>query len=362
MTSALLIDYEQSLQFATCDVVFDRYEMSALDQFLTCANDSKIAILEINYSDLSHFENVLLRVRNCDAVIVYSLEITTAIVQLIYKFDYRNFTFVLNGVLDHSPMQAKVYTQLNWLTSTAAPYQSMFAHLAKQSLKPFESKPFAFEVMYGRQRDHRLFVHQLLNQSPNKEKFLQTPFFPNTEDSDRRSLTDTKSDFNIDHADLWEDDLIVLAHPNNYQCLYHGHQTLISQILPFKIYSKSMYSLVCETRYTNDFSFFSEKICKPLLALRLFIVISGRHYLKNLRTFGFRTFGDIIDESYDDIESNEQRWAAAVQQAVTLSDKDPKDVWHKLVPIVLHNFDVLKRLDNNVLNRCIETELLAVAH
>lgn len=357
MKISLLKDYEQPMKFTLLDNI-DIYHISDIENFLKLENSSKIALLELDYSNLNKFDQLLEQVSNCDKVVVYSMEITSAIVQVIKKYDRPNFVFVLNGVINEPLANAQVCVQLNWLISTAAPYQSMFADLLKQNLDPFSSKQYKFEVMYGRKRDHRAFVHELINQSTKSKHFFQAPFFENTDNSDRRSLVTVESNYNMDFNDLWEDDIVVQPPPNNYHCEYHGHLTLISQIVPFKIYKRSMYSLVCETRCTNDYSFFTEKIAKPMIGQRLFVVISGRHYLKNLQALGFQTFGSIIDESYDNIEDNEKRWQCAIEQAIDLCSKDPTEVFSKLVPIVLHNYDMLKRLDNNVVNRCVETAAL----
>lgn len=358
MKVSLLKDYEPPLQFISLDDI-DVYHINDIVNFLQLENCSKIALLEVNYSNLSKFDQLLEQVCNCDSIIVYSMELTSSIVQLMKKYDRSNFVFVVNGTVNQPIVNAQVHAQLNWLISTAAPYQSMFVDLLKQNLAPFAQKKYKFEVMYGRKRDHRMFVHNLINQSTLSEHFFQTPFFDNTDDSDRRSLVTVESNYNIDLNDLWEDDMVVEPPPNNYHCIYHGHRALISQIVPFKIYKQSMYSLVCETRYANDYSFFTEKIAKPIVGQRLFIVISGQHYLKNLRALGFKTFGSIIDESYDDVEDNEQRWKYAIEQAVGLCSRDPVEVFGKLVPIVLHNYDMLKRLDNNVVTRCVEIAALA---
>lgn len=49
-------------------------------------------------------------------------------------------------------------------------------------------------------------------------------------------------------------------------------------------------------------NFFTEKIMKPTLTCRPFMVLANQHYLKGLRDkFGFKTFSDYWDESYDDV-------------------------------------------------------------
>jgi hypothetical protein len=116
----------------------------------------------------------------------------------------------------------------------------------------------------------------------------------------------------------------------------------ISQVMPYKVYQTTAYSLICETWFSNHYSFFSEKIAKPIVAKRLFIVISGQYYLKNLRSLGFRTFHGIIDESYDAEPDSEKRWSIALDQAVALCKRDQSEVLKAIAEVVLHNYAMMK--------------------
>jgi len=72
-------------------------------------------------------------------------------------------------------------------------------------------------------------------------------------------------------------------------------------------YLESYFHIVTETCYSEGQIFFTEKILKPIMCLQPFIVISSTNYLKKLKSLGFKTFDSIWDESYDDIEDNEER-------------------------------------------------------
>ena len=119
----------------------------------------------------------------------------------------------------------------------------------------------------------------------------------------------------------------------------------ISKIIPTKIYNQTAYSIVTETNAENDFTFYTEKIVKPILAKRLFIVIAGYNYLKNLRSLGFKTFDGIIDESYDSIEDNITRYNAACREIQKLSLLPQQEVLDKIKPIVEHNKEVMLETD-----------------
>ena len=67
----------------------------------------------------------------------------------------------------------------------------------------------------------------------------------------------------------------------------------------WKHYQETFLSIVSETIYDGRLNFFSEKICKPLINLHPFILMSTPYSLKFLKKFGFKTFHPFINEQYD---------------------------------------------------------------
>lgn len=107
-------------------------------------------------------------------------------------------------------------------------------------------------------------------------------------------------------------------------------------IIPYKIYNQSWFSLVTESRDHNN-GLITEKLAKPLLSRRVFVLFGAHHHLRDLRRLGFQTFAPVIDESYDEIEDCETRWASAWQAVKELAEQDPCVIWEKLRPIAIHN-------------------------
>jgi hypothetical protein len=66
-------------------------------------------------------------------------------------------------------------------------------------------------------------------------------------------------------------------------------------------------NLVTETIFYENKVHLTEKIFKPICAKVPFILLGGAGNLKYLRNYGFKTFGDYWDESYDNITSPSQR-------------------------------------------------------
>jgi hypothetical protein len=115
--------------------------------------------------------------------------------------------------------------------------------------------------------------------------------------------------------------------------------------MPLTVYNQTAYSLVCETNAFDHFVFFTEKTVKPILARRLFILLSGRYALAHLRELGFKTFHGIIDESYDEIEDNNERFLAAMEQLKWLHTQDQSIILSRCKDIVDHNFTLMYNTD-----------------
>jgi len=77
------------------------------------------------------------------------------------------------------------------------------------------------------------------------------------------------------------------------------------------------------------------------MAGRPFIMLSGKHTLKHLRSLGFRTFAPIIDESYDEIDDEYDRISAAFDSFRALVKSDPRDVYQQLGDVLEHNQKIM---------------------
>jgi len=333
-----------------------------LDLFLSSTNSVKIAVVA------QYKKEWIDAVKNCtEVVIVVPQLIGAGAIDLIKKYDLPNFTFALCGDINFDLTHARTIPDLFWITNTVDRYTRDLKHLLTNRLTPFNTKPWAFDVLYGRPRSHRKFVKQQLEAFKETNYFLQSPrFFESPNDPLIAKKTDYLFDpnnshdkFYFDSSLFWEDEMIPCADPS-YKCMYFGEEVSISTVLPLKVYQQTAYSLITETELRNDSTYFSEKIAKPLAAGRLFIVISGQYYLKNLRKLGFKTFDGIIDESYDLEPDNETRWNMAIQQAVQLAAMDQQTVFEKLIPIVMHNFKTVTTLSMNALGEY--TNLLLLTH
>lgn len=72
-------------------------------------------------------------------------------------------------------------------------------------------------------------------------------------------------------------------------------------------YLDTYFSLVTETVFDYPYSFRTEKIWKPIAIGHPFVVATNCGYYRDLHNLGFKTFGNLIDESFDQIDNDQQR-------------------------------------------------------
>ena len=104
-------------------------------------------------------------------------------------------------------------------------------------------------------------------------------------------------------------------------------------------YENSYFSLVPET---NSGLMFSEKIEKPLFYGHPFIVFNdiAIGHLKLLKRYGFETFPEMFDESYDEIENTTKRIEFICSEVKRLCEMDKKELHSLCVSVkekIIHN-------------------------
>jgi hypothetical protein len=101
----------------------------------------------------------------------------------------------------------------------------------------------------------------------------------------------------------------------------------------------------------------TEKTFKPIVNRHPFIVVSAPYTLKAIRSFGFKTFDTIIDESYDNILDHNERFDTIVNIIKDMSLWDKKKIAKttaQIKDIVDYNYDLLIRRPTDELNSFVE--------
>ncbi len=90
-------------------------------------------------------------------------------------------------------------------------------------------------------------------------------------------------------------------------------------------------NVVTETVFYENKQHLTEKIFKPIVAKMPFLLLAGARNLEYLRSYGFKTFGDYWDESYDLITNNSDRFDAVL------------DILERLCSLPMHELVSMKK-------------------
>jgi hypothetical protein len=114
-----------------------------------------------------------------------------------------------------------------------------------------------------------------------------------------------------------------------------------------EFYNDFFVDVVAET-YSNGLTFFpTEKTFRPMYGLTPFITFASQSFLNTLRsTWGFKTFSNWWDESYDDYQNYErvQKIYTVLQYLDQMSDQQLISMYNDMKPTLDHNFNTLMEI------------------
>lgn len=175
-------------------------------------------------------------------------------------------------------------------------------------------KPFDFLFLNGRLRPHRRYLVHRLRQSGLLDRALWT-CLQSRVDMPWSSLLDLSAMPDSEDIRLlpacYEIDRAVprLGQPLPDRDVKHFlfNNTWGDAIVNPRCYVDTAFSVVTETIYDYPYSFFTEKIWKPMIMCHPWVAVANAGFYRDLQTRGFRTFGHLIDESFDTITDPTQR-------------------------------------------------------
>jgi hypothetical protein len=106
---------------------------------------------------------------------------------------------------------------------------------------------------------------------------------------------------------------------------------------------KTFCNIVTETNAGQDTLFFSEKIIKPIFTLQPFIIIGNKGSLKKLKEYGFKTFSQWWDESYDklDYQTRTEKIVEVLEEISTWDDNKINRTLDEMQETLEHNFKMI---------------------
>ena len=245
---------------------------------------------------------------------------------------FSNLLIVTPGQHTFGMLHYPWITWQHWLQDAVDVYRHPTMQNYINTLDFKNSKPQLFDVLLGGERPYRTLLHDWIENDPVlSDQTIMTYYGVKT---DRPS-------------GILEPGMILpgpVTH-TGIICHFHDITTRFAVIPPVSIYQQTAYSIVTETIAQHNQVFFTEKIARVMVCRRLFIVLSSYRYLHYLRESGFKTFGHIINESYDLEVDDVRRWRMAFEQMQQLATMDQSWVLEQIQPIVEHNLQVLMNTD-----------------
>ena len=303
----------------------------------------KIAALPVMWDQANNFINKSVDITDIpvdkfDLIVLSDIESARPgeIYNWIDSLQPRSYVVALGSICNSQPVNRDLMVYRPW-------WMYNLMRMKLNNFRPTDAtdKPYMFEVLLGARRPHRDFV--MLGMQKH-EKLLSNSIV-NYRDiftgAQINRVSQTVADCFPDLQLAWP----YLSH--NLDPQWEVSQDIkknISPFLPYEIYQRTWYTVVCETLYTSDKFFLTEKTSKPLFAKRLFVMFAPKNHLENLQALGFETFGDVIDESYDYENIDTQRYQMAFDQMLSLSQQDPKKVLEKVSARLEHNHNRMHEL------------------
>ena len=168
----------------------------------------------------------------------------------------------------------------------------------------------------------------------------------------------------MDYSRIYGKEVVDIAQdliPNSYDYKIDGLQDYLN-VIP---YYNSYFNIVTESGWGPGYDIkknkwtspqkihITEKVWKPIISFQPFILISTKNNLKKLREWGFKTFDGFIDESYDELETYEERKKVINKEILRLCNMSRKelDKWYwEMEDVLVHNFNHFPKFINSEYN------------
>jgi hypothetical protein len=179
-------------------------------------------------------------------------------------------------------------------------------------------KPYKFLFLNGRTRPHRKYLLESFKLSGLLDQSLWTNLDTMDAQSRQLSLFHNGQDLMANCMPIhvlpaeyeykdYRDPLEPDAHNSNFVKFHLFKNTWGEIYLQAEPYIDTYFSVVTETVFGYPYSFRTEKIWKPIAMAHPFIAVANCGYYRDMHNLGFRTFGHVIDESFDLIDNNQDR-------------------------------------------------------
>jgi hypothetical protein len=189
----------------------------------------------------------------------------------------------------------------------------------------------------GGRRDHRiLLMYHLLKQDVNNALIS----FPSVCPAEQQSVEKIGSRLSHRYSDISET-LLSANFPWNMPG-ESGHPMHSCWLSLFEENASSLIHVITETAYFGRKWHLTEKTFKPICLQMPFVLVSSAGSLRYLKSYGFKTFDSIWDESYDqeiDDHVRLKKIAKLLKEFDQMSAKEKQQIHRACQSLVEHNFN-----------------------
>lgn len=126
--------------------------------------------------------------------------------------------------------------------------------------------------------------------------------------------------------------------------LYNGELNSLEEY-----YNDVFVDIVNETRFSQPTGNFSEKVFQAIQYMKPFVLVAPPNTLEYIKSFGFKTFDEFWDESYDNEINHTDRMAKILElidRIIEMPIEELKELYKKMIPTLEHNLEVYNRMVN----------------
>ena len=272
-------------------------------------------------SEKNYVLDCLERIINDRMQILVTSEHSKDVDQCVNNYEIRKLYYFFHG-----------FAALDW-------YRGYYAlNHNKLIVKPYKYDFISFNRIINSDRSYRIYFVSLLKEQEllnhGQVSFNVTDnLFDNWQDetADSNSKLSVKAKQHIEHH-LIDISKLIIDHPE-----LSGSA---SANIPRG--NDAFWHVVTETVFYYDKLHLTEKIFKPIVSKQPFMLLAAPGNLAYLKSYGFKTFDNVIDETYDTIQDNDLRTEAVVDQLhwyCNLTPGEKTDIIQQLEPIIEHNFN-----------------------
>jgi hypothetical protein len=312
-----------------CHGFFAEYVLRKINNFyeVKLENDRLLEVDKfVSFCHHSENQNIVLQINNEAHCLTYC-----GVYDILDQFTHKSVIIKTSNRLEtHDKYQVESVSWLDWMQNLSGFDQARRRDWNQNKI---------FGCFYGRPSAPRLGIATHLARNHSAISYIQHKF--NFDNFDSRNLFDIQRLFSWDPESVQY--LNLLRDPKYHSDIdykkgyYDWTNTLVD------LYDNILIDLVAEP-VSQGLSFYpTEKIWRPILARRPFIVMGSRDYLEYLRQMGFETFNDFWDEDYDGYDGAYRYYKILdlINKLASQPLRNFTEIYKSMTKKLQHNYDML---------------------